>query len=323
MKNHILQINTPTIAESESLGRVPKVSICVVTYNHEKYIGQCLQSLVEQKTNFDFEIIVGDDFSTDGTREIVKSFEKKYPSVIFSLFHGENIGPTRNYVQTHLLAQGEFVAHLDGDDIAYPGKLQVQYDFLSKNKNYVLVWHRVDIFDDWGNVNSSLHHRLGEVINVDEITLKDLAKFGSLGAASSLMYRKSAADFLKKIHGEALDYFIAISLLNSGIAARLDDILGGYRINLSQVTASKTKSRYFVRSPMRNLYASHLKSLYFDNKNLKEDIFLNAFFNFLIEIRFLRQSAIPFLLLFLRTLNISSLLKIPYYFFDAMKIRDR
>ena len=61
--------------------KTPKVSVCVITFNHEKYIRQCLQSIVDQETNFDFEVIVGDDCSKDGTREVVQEFAGKYLTI--------------------------------------------------------------------------------------------------------------------------------------------------------------------------------------------------------------------------------------------------
>ena len=301
----------------------PRVSICVVTYNQEKYIRQCLQSILDQKTDFDFEIIVGDDCSTDGTKQIVLDFADRYPDIVIPIFHIKNIGPTKNFVATHLRAQGEFVAHLDGDDLAYSGKLQIQYEYLTEKNTHSLVWHRVEIFDDEGNTNCLLHKRLNEIVDINEITFENLAKFGSLGAASSLMYRRSAAKFLTSIEGEVLDYYIAICLLKNGNAARLDNILGGYRVNPFKKTASRRSFNYLGSSPMRLIYADHLRVLYLNNKSLKNEIFLNALFSFLVELRFLSRSALPFFILTLRTINFISIKKIPKYFINAFKLRER
>ena len=68
-----------------------KVSICCITYNHEKYIRQCLDGFVMQKTNFNYEILIHDDASTDNTREIIKKYVEKYPDT-FKLFSKENQG---------------------------------------------------------------------------------------------------------------------------------------------------------------------------------------------------------------------------------------
>ena len=73
-----------------------QVSVCVVTYNQENYIAECLESLVNQVTNFRYEIIVGEDCSTDGTRAIVQRYVEKYPDLIVPLFYKENVGPVGN-----------------------------------------------------------------------------------------------------------------------------------------------------------------------------------------------------------------------------------
>ena len=95
---------------------MPEVSVCVVTYNQEKYITECLQSVVDQETDFDFEVLVGDDCSTDGTRRIVQEFAEKYPDIIKPILHSKNTGAFHNYVSVHNAAMGKYIAHLDGDD---------------------------------------------------------------------------------------------------------------------------------------------------------------------------------------------------------------
>src|SRR6185369_17391361 len=118
-----------------------KLSVCVVTYNQENYIRQCLQSIIDQVTDFSFEIIVGDDCSTDNTRSIVKEYCDKYPEIIKPLFHQVNIGATRNYFAVHSKAGGEYIAHCDGDDYKIPGKLQKQVAFLDQHRDCAIVGH--------------------------------------------------------------------------------------------------------------------------------------------------------------------------------------
>ena len=78
-----------------------QVSVCVVTYNQENYIAECLESLVNQVTNFRYEIIVGEDYSTDGTRAIVQRYVEKYPNLIVPLFYKNNIGAVENIKKGH------------------------------------------------------------------------------------------------------------------------------------------------------------------------------------------------------------------------------
>ena len=81
-----------------------QVSVCVVTYNQENYIAECLESLVSQQTEFKFEIIVGEDCSTDRTREIVQKYIEKYPDLIVPLFYKKNVGAVENIKQVYKLA---------------------------------------------------------------------------------------------------------------------------------------------------------------------------------------------------------------------------
>lgn len=302
----------------------PKVTVCVITYNQEKYISQCLQSIVDQVTEFDFEVIVGEDCSTDGTRAIVKEFAKRYPRTVKPIYQKKNIGGgVHNLLTVHGAAKGEYVCHIDGDDVAFPGKLQKQADYLDNNKLSVLVWHKVNVFNDAGSVIKVLHNRLNEIVDVTSITKRDVLMYGMLGAHSSTMYRRSAAPDFHAMNGAILDYFIMVSILDSGSACRLEEVLGGYRLNISEQTISKNKSLYFNNSPTRKLYCAHLTWFFLsdENREFRESIFLNAFFNFLVDVRFLRPSFFNFIILAAQTFSFSSLVRFPDYFIKAMKLR--
>jgi glycosyltransferase involved in cell wall biosynthesis len=113
----------------------PKVSVCVVTYNQEQYIRKCLQSIVDQETDFEFEVIVGDDCSTDRTKEIINYFINLHPKKVKYFGQKKNVGPFKNLIDTCEKAKGNFIAHCDGDDFWLPNKLQAQIDFLEKNND--------------------------------------------------------------------------------------------------------------------------------------------------------------------------------------------
>lgn len=301
----------------------PKVSVCVITYNQADYIGHCLQSIVDQQTNFEVEVIVGDDCSTDNTQDIIKDFARRYPGLIIPILNSTKIGGTQNYITTHLRARGDYVAHLDGDDLAFPGKLQRLSDYLDKRADLAVVWHAVVLFNDAGKTTGLLHRHIDDILDTSNITRPDLLRFGSLGAASSIMYRRSSALFLKSVEGAALDYYFATKLLEKGNAARLGDILGGYRYNPTATTLSKIGLMYFKRSPMRELYARHLKEICLHDATAGCDIFLNALFNFCVELRFLRPSAWCFLAIAKTTFSLAAAMEIPRYFSSALRLRIR
>ena len=94
----------------------PKVSISVATYNHEKYISRALDSILMQEVNFDYEIVVGEDCSTDNTRRIILDYQEKYPNKFKLLLQESNVGMLENLKQLVLQCNGQYVAKLEGDD---------------------------------------------------------------------------------------------------------------------------------------------------------------------------------------------------------------
>lgn len=131
-----------------------KVSVCCLTYNHEEYIRQALDSMVMQKTKFPFEIIVLDDASTDGTQQIIKEYCEKYPKLVKAVLQTENQYSRKVPIVNQIfypLAQGEYIAYCEGDDYwTDPFKLQKQADFLDKNSDYVACTHECWEVDENG-----------------------------------------------------------------------------------------------------------------------------------------------------------------------------
>lgn len=120
-----------------------KVSVCIITYNQERYIAECLESVINQNTDFMFEIIVGEDCSTDNTRLIVQKYVNQYPDLIIPLFYKNNVGAVENLKQVYQKARGKYIAHMDGDDLALPNKLQIQFDILENNPTCNVCSHDV------------------------------------------------------------------------------------------------------------------------------------------------------------------------------------
>ena len=123
-----------------------KVSVCIITYNHARFIGQALESALMQKTNFDYEIVIGEDCSTDNTGLICKKYAEMYPDKIRLLQNDKNLGVIENFKRTLYACKGEYVALLEGDDYWTDElKLQKQVDFLESNRDYAIVFHNAEI----------------------------------------------------------------------------------------------------------------------------------------------------------------------------------
>ena len=135
----------------------PVVSVSLTTYNHEAFIGQCLDGILMQKTTFPFEVIVGEDDSTDKTRDICKKYAEQHPDKIRLflrdkkdkiLVNGRQTGKT-NSVKNYTAARGNYIAICDGDDYwTGPSKLEKQVNFLESHPEYVPTFHDAPIVDE-------------------------------------------------------------------------------------------------------------------------------------------------------------------------------
>lgn len=123
-----------------------KVSVICLTYNHEAYIAEALESILMQRTDFDFEIIVSDDCSTDNTQAVIREYQKKFREKFFCIYNEVNIGVIPNLVQALQHCKGEYIGCCDGDDYwTDPLKLQIQVDILEQDPQFVVCAHSVAI----------------------------------------------------------------------------------------------------------------------------------------------------------------------------------
>lgn len=122
-----------------------KLSVFAVTYNQERYIRQCLESVVAQKVNFDYEVVIGDDCSTDGTGAICDEFAAKYPQIQV-YHHPKNLGLLKNWEFVMNKCKGEYIALIEGDDYWIDeNKLQRQVDWLDAHLEYSFTFTRAEI----------------------------------------------------------------------------------------------------------------------------------------------------------------------------------
>lgn len=142
---------------------MPKVSILMTSYNHEKFIKESIESVLNQ-TFKDFELIIVDDCSTDASFDIIKSFSDGRLTVIRN---DQNKGPEYAFEILHKTAKGQFIAIADSDNVWEKDKLQKQVDFLKNNHNYAAVFTRVNIIDELGNPYTNEKSAYYNVFNVE------------------------------------------------------------------------------------------------------------------------------------------------------------
>lgn len=135
-----------------SCGEDIAVSVIVITYNHAHYVKQCLDSILMQKTSFRFEILVGDDASTDETQDILRDYARRYPGIFHMELREENLGPTKNAYDLFQKAKGRYLAHCEGDDYwTDENKLQLQYELMEARPDLSACTHCVDWVNQAGS----------------------------------------------------------------------------------------------------------------------------------------------------------------------------
>lgn len=211
------------------------VSVIVLTYNHKRYIRNALDSILMQKTDFFYEILVGDDASLDGTDEIVSQYAALHPDKLKAFIRLENLGATKNLYDLFKQAKGKYIANCEGDDYwCDPLKLQKQVDFLERNPEYSGCTHVCLLVDE--NGKASKNQRLPWVCTKEHYTLRDFRGVYLPGQAATLVHRNF---FLEPEHDYSIIYqaspmvadrTVALILAALGPIRQLPEMMSCYRV---------------------------------------------------------------------------------------------
>jgi glycosyltransferase involved in cell wall biosynthesis len=171
------------------MGSNQGVSVCIFTYNYEKYLAEAIESVLAQETDFPVEVVIGDDCSSDNTRQIARQYAADHPGRFSLSFNETNIGGTRNWLRTMNRCNGKYIALLDGDDYFTDArKLQKQYDALEGNPEYVLCFHGVEEkYDDIDGLDKIV------VFEKEEYGLEDFLRRGWFIRTGSTFFRNGIA----------------------------------------------------------------------------------------------------------------------------------
>jgi len=216
-----------------------------MTYNHKDYIVQAIEGVLLQKVNFIYELLIADDYSTDGTREIILAYKKKYPLLITLILHDKNVGALKNWISLIFNPNSKYIAFFEGDDFwTNENKLQLQFDFLEKNDDYVLCYHSVNVLLNDGTLN----HDFIRKTQKKDTSLYDLAVWGNYIHTCSIVFR----NYLYRIPDDhkiyLCDYFLYMELTKYGKIKKLSENMAIYRYG-NGVWSSKPnniKQKYLV-----------------------------------------------------------------------------
>ena len=216
----------------------PLVSISCITYNHTKYIRKCLDGFLMQRTNFEFEILIHDDASTDSTANIIKEYVALHPNIIKPIYQIENqyskgqrgINIKYNFPR----CQGKYIALCEGDDYwTDPLKLQKQVDFLEGNKEYTGCFHYTQTIKENGESGRMYGQNSNKVDFNAEDTFSTLALFHT----SSFVFLRSALElpiWLSKVVSGDMALFSIIA--SKGKLRCLPEIMSVYRKHEGGIT---------------------------------------------------------------------------------------
>ena len=212
-----------------------KVTVICLAYNHERFIAEAIESILMQKTNFTFELLIHDDASTDQTASIIKSYEEKYPSIIRAIYRTENMYSKGFKTEEWLIKQsmGQYIAICEGDDYwISEDKLQKQFDYLQQHPNVSLCVHSAKEIDAQTKKLKSYCRpsKKSKFFTVDEVILGD----GGLFATNSMFFRKQLASngYAFMDYAPVNDYAYTIMLALQGDVYYLDECLSVYRVNV-------------------------------------------------------------------------------------------
>lgn len=215
-----------------------KVSVIVITYNHEQFIKQALDSILMQKVDFKYEILIGDDASTDRTPEILKEYKKLYPDIIDLHLNLVNLGAARNAHNLLIKAKGEYIATCEGDDYwTEENKLKIQVDFLNKHKEFVGCCHKFKIVDEYSNeykkwIRWIKYKKIFTWKDFDGLYLP--SQPSTFIRRNIFLYNRKDYSFIYKTNKMIADRTLMLYFLNYGNFYLLNNCMSNYRVCLTK-----------------------------------------------------------------------------------------
>lgn len=251
------------------------LSVCLITYNHEKFVAQAIESILMQETNFQWKLVIADDCSTDSTRVIVSKYKEKFPEKIHLIYQETNVGPAQNFIDLITYPVSKYIAYLEGDDYwTDPYKLQKQVDFLEANPDYVLSFHKVKVLKPSGEIIEDFITKVPD--KHEKIT--DLASLGNYIHSPTVVFRNNIIKLPEEYKLSPIgDYFLYMLLAEHGKLKYFDKEMAVYRYGVG-IHSTHTQ----IKMAKANFKLFTLLLSYFNNPKINQillDRQLNAFDN--------------------------------------------
>ena len=241
----------------------PIVSVCMITYGHEKFIEKAINGVLMQKCNFNVELLLVNDNSPDDTDKVVQNILKKHKnsSWINYIKNDKNLGMMPNFIFALKQCKYKYIAICEGDDYWTDlSKLQKQIDFLEQNSNYVLTFHKATIL----KINGTIVKDYITKVPTNHEKIEDLAQFGNYIHTPTVVFKNCVKEFPKEFELSPIgDYFLYMILAQYGKFKYIKDTMAVYREGVGY-WSSKT---YYQKCNNTN-YAFVLLYNYFSKLNL-------------------------------------------------------
>ena len=247
-----------------------KLSIVVLVYNQKDYISRTIDSIINQQSNYDFEVIIGDDCSTDGTKDIILEYAKKYPNIIKPVIRNTNLGLIRNYFSTIAECKGEYIMQCAGDDYWLPGKINKQISYMDNNPDVSMVcggYQNVDERDNW----------LSENLIIPKTDFSSLFKVNQI-AAPTVCFRKDIIDkYIQEVNPieqewKMEDYPFWLWISKNGKIAFIPEIFCSYRTIEGSVSRPKA-----IEQKISFKYSIYNIRVFFSRNDLEKELAYRLF----------------------------------------------
>lgn len=221
------------------------LSLCIITYNHEKFIRECLDGVLMQNINCEFEIVISDDCSNDNTLSICEAYKKRFPNLITILKNDRNIGMAGNWYKAIQSCKGNFIAICEGDDFWISSdKIQIQYDYMKSNDKCNICFHDVALSNSFKPYDFYFSYDVKSKFYFKDIILKHLIPTCSMMFRTSKIQKNIPKPFYTF---PVCDVPVHLLLTLDGYAFHIKEQYAVYRINEFSITNNRNKNsdRYY------------------------------------------------------------------------------
>lgn len=213
------------------------MSVVVLAYNHEKFLSQTLDGILAQEVDFSYEIVVGEDCSTDQTRRLVQAYEQRYPAVFNPIYHPHNVGMGANFKACLEACRGQYIALVEGDDYwTNPRKLRKQVAWLDEHPDFSLCFHPMsNHYEDGSRPDHVPREYLKDTYPFDDF----LAANESIASTASLVLRNGLLAWPDWLFTVApIDYPLVVLYAELGKVKLLPEVMGAYRVHPGGIWSS-------------------------------------------------------------------------------------